>query len=48
LDLFNNEFSGTIPASYQRLDNLEVFQLAGNQLTGTVSSVIGKMTKLRE
>jgi len=47
VDLFDNEFTGKIPAKWQGVKNVERLQLAGNQLTGVVS-YLGKLTKLRK
>ena len=36
LQMKKNDFTGTIPHQYGRLDELEQFTLEGNQLTGEV------------
>lgn len=46
LDLHANGLSGTLPASFYNLVNLQYVFLANNQLQGTVGNGIARLTKL--
>ena len=47
IDLYNNELTGTIPASMARLTDLTQIQLQDNDLTGEVPQALFHLPKLR-
>jgi hypothetical protein len=48
LFLFGNQLSGSLPASFSQLGNLEVLYLHTNQLSGPLPSFLGNLTKLED
>jgi hypothetical protein len=47
IGLYNNQFSGSIPAELGNLSNLGSLSLSGNQLTGSIPVELGNLTNLR-
>lgn len=45
LQIQNNEFTGTIPATLGRLAVMEQFTAEGNKLTGSVPNSVCELTK---
>jgi hypothetical protein len=48
LGLINNQLSGTLPDSLDKLSHLKDFYLEKNQLTGTIPDSLGNLAQLRE
>ncbi|MCD7470975.1 hypothetical protein HAX54_011232 [Datura stramonium] len=48
LDLSGNQFSGTVPYSISQMANLKFLHLNHNKLSGSLSDMFGKLTKLTE
>lgn len=44
LQIQNNDFTGTIPATYARMAQMEQFTAEGNKLTGTIPTVLCDLT----